>query len=65
MDYEEKAEEQLINEVTELRRRLAELQALETTQGQTDDCPETDLRYRAFRYRAIYIRQRVRGLLWR
>ncbi len=61
---EEKTKEQLIGELGELRQQVAEIETPEAMQNTVEEQIETSLRYGSYQYRAHYIRQRIRGLLW-
>ena len=64
MRDEKKTKEQLIGELGELRQQVAEIETSEVLQNTVEEQIETSLRYGSYQYRAHYIRQRIRSLLW-
>ena len=61
---EEKTKEQIIDESGELCQQVTEVETSEAPQNTAEEQIETSLRYGSYQYRAHYIRQRIRSLLW-
>ena len=61
---EKKTKEQLIGELGELRQQVAEIETSEALPNTAEKQIKTSLERGSYQYRAHYIRQRIRSLLW-